>query len=304
MCFAIRDIKYVLGKNEIIIREKFPEFVPVIIKTGIEKVFETNGSALDLGVEALDELLGASSLLKSSIGCLIYVTQSQTDFLPSGACVLQDRCGLPNSIMAFDMSQGCSGFVQALSIAANLLNTFENIVIVCADTYRSKLDVADRATSPLFSDGASATWISRDGDLRVVGESHTTDGSGRDFLYHRIPTTETKEFLHMSGADVLLFSKRVVSSEIVKVLEKCSLDISEIDNWYFHQASKVVLDGLEQRFKTPKPFARNLQDIGNTVSSSIPILLHTRLAEVNSSRSLLCGFGVGLSTATMVLEKS
>jgi len=299
--FAIEDIQFVLGEHALVIRDKFPEFAKVIEKTGIEVVHETNLTAIELANLALKKLLDANPILREGASCLLYVSQSPDNYLPSGACTLQNLSGLHTSILAFDIGQGCSGFVQALTVAAKLVNYFENIVIVCADTYRSKLDRSDRSTSTVFSDGASATWISNRPKLEILAESHSTDGSGGKYLYHKIPKIGENSHLVMSGADVLLFTRRVVPMEIEIVLTNSGLPASEISYCFLHQASKLVLDGLASKFNDIKCIPSNISQIGNTVSSTIPILMSEYLMHINESVSILSGFGVGLSTATLVL---
>ena len=299
--FAIEDIQFVLGEHALVIRDEFPEFAKVIEKTGIEVVHETKSTAIELANLALEKLLVSHPTLREEVSCLLYVSQSPDSYLPSGACTLQNLSGLPTSMLAFDIGQGCSGFVQALTVAAKLINRFENIVIVCADTYRSKLDKSDRSTSTVFSDSASATWISNRPKLKILAESHSTDGSGGKYLYHKIPKMGENSHLVMSGADVLLFTRRVVPSEIDSVLANSGLSASEISYCFLHQASKLVLDGLTSRFNDIKCIPSNISQIGNTVSSSIPILMSDYLEHINESVSILSGFGVGLSTATAVL---
>jgi 3-oxoacyl-[acyl-carrier-protein] synthase-3 len=299
--FAIEDIKFVLGEHALVIRDKFPEFAKVIEKTGIEVVHETKTTAIELANLALEKLLNAHPNLREDASCLLYVSQSPDCYLPSGACTLQNLSGLPTSILAFDIGQGCSGFVQALTVAAKLVNRFENILIVCADTYRSKLNLSDRSTSTVFSDGASAVWISNRPKLEILAESHSTDGSGGKYLYQKISKDEKNSYLVMSGADVLLFTRRVVPGEIESVLTNAGLSSSEVSYCFLHQASKLVLDGLSSRFNGIQSIPTNISQIGNTVSSSIPILMSEFLDEINDSVSIVSGFGVGLSTATAVL---
>lgn len=299
--FAIEDIQFVLGEHALVIRDEFPEFAKVIEKTGIEIVHETNSTAINLAYLALEKLLVSHPTLRKEVSCLLYVSQSPDSYLPSGACTLQNLSDLPTSILAFDISQGCSGFVQALTVAAKLINRFENIVIVCADTYRSKLDKSDRSTSTVFSDGASATWISNRPKLEILAESHSTDGSGGKYLYQKISKDRENSHLVMSGADVLLFTRRVVPREIDNVLSISGLSASKISYCFLHQASKLVLDSLAVRFNDIKCIPSNISQIGNTVSSSIPILMSDFLNDINDSVSIVSGFGVGLSTATAVL---
>ena len=301
MGFAIRAISSEFGEIQISLRDQYPDFHNVISKTGIERVFETSGSAIELAIRALNKLFNENDLGRNEVGCLIYVSQSPSHFLPSGACLLQESCDLPESIMAFDLAQGCSGFVQALSLSTKLVEQFKNVVIVCADNYRSKLDPIDRSTSLLFSDAATATWISSQPKLNILAESHLTNGSGSKFLFHKVPAYNEKEFLYMAGADVLLFAKKCVPSEIKIALDRCGINSSDVSRWFMHQASKLVLDSLDQRIAPSGGVERNLEQIGNTVSSSIPILLQNRLSDLNEGINVLCGFGVGLSIATLVI---
>jgi 3-oxoacyl-[acyl-carrier-protein] synthase-3 len=302
--FAIEDIHFALGEHALDVRSEFPDFAKVIEKTGIDVVHETDFNAIDLAYLALEKLLIANPNLKEKVSCLLYVSQSPDRYLPSGACLLQNLCGLPTSILAFDIGQGCSGFVQALAVVAKLIERFENIVIVCADNYRSKLDPNDRSTNTVFSDGASATWISNRPLLEIIAESHSSDGSGGKYLYQMVPKTGENSQLVMSGADVLLFTRRVVPSEIENALGKSGVSSSDVSYCFFHQASKLVLDGLSSRFTEFGCIPSNISHVGNTVSSSIPILMSDYLCDINESVSVLCGFGVGLSTATIVLANT
>lgn len=300
--FSIRAIAVEFGETELSLRQHFPEYLRTIEKTGIETVFQTKRSAVELASSAVNRLFEESELRRDEVECLIYVTQSPKYLLPSGACILQNECEISRSAMAFDLGQGCSGFVQALSIAATLTKNFANTIIVCADTYRSKLNPTDHSTSLLFSDVASAVWINSEPTLQILAESHFTDGSGKEFLYQAAATGDTREFLHMSGADVLLFTKNQVPKEISKTLSAIQFAPSDISKWFIHQASRLVLDVIENRMSLHGRLERNLSRVGNSVSSSIPILLKEQIDHLDEGPSLLCGFGVGLSIATMILE--
>lgn len=303
MGFAFRDIATVLGERcESVINN--PVFAPVVQKTGIPVVFETDGSSLDLARSAIRQLLDRNTDLRGKVDVLICVTQSPVDLLPSMSCRLQHDCDLPNNILAFDIGQGCSGFVQAFVLTAKLLLKFDNILIVCTDSYRSKLDHSDRSTASVFSDAATVTWVSSGGDLSVLAESHFADGSGRKFLFQEVLANGVPGTLHMSGADVLLFAQRVVPEEISRLLTMADVSSDEIDNWYFHQASKLVLDKLESRIHPKSPIRRNIEHFGNTVSSSIPLLLAEDLDLLGGKLSVLCGFGVGLSASCVLVGPS
>jgi 3-oxoacyl-[acyl-carrier-protein] synthase-3 len=203
--------------------------------------------------------------------------------------------------LAFDIGQGCSGFVQALYLASKLIVDFDHVLIVCCDTYRAKLDQMDRSTSTLFSDAATAVLISRGGSMRVVGHSHITDGSGASMLYHSRSSSRNNGRLFMSGSDVLLFTKRVVFRQAEETISRAGKKIEDVDNVVVHQASKLVLDELERRFGSEIHFPRNIEKYGNTVSSSIPLLIEDKLEMINAETTIMCGFGVGLSSSCLLL---
>ncbi len=300
MGFRILDIAYALGEKPISIRERFPDDISRLIsKTGIETVYETEGTALDMAIKASREVLERHPDIR--IGAVIYVTQSPVYFLPANACILHDALGLPRAAMAFDINQGCSGFVQGLCVATALLPSAGAVLLVCADRYRSKLRHDDRSTQAVFSDGASATLITSEPRIRIAAQTHDTYGAGRPMLYQGIGSAENDGFLHMSGADVFLFTRRQVGPQLAQTLASAGLALGDLDSVFVHQASALVVDNMAKEFAAAKAVPSNVGEVGNTVSSSIPILLTRHLDIVNTGRNALCGFGVGLSSSCVVL---
>lgn len=299
--FAIERITVALGEKSINIANEMPMFAEAIAKTGIHVVHETSGNAVDLAVRAVEEMRIRKPESISSLGALLVVSQSHTMHLPSMAFEVQDRCSLPKDIFAVDINQGCSGFVQALQIAVSLVQDRKNILIVCADNYRSKLEKNDRSTNVVFSDAATATLVSDRAELQILGSSHFSDGSGRRLLYQSIDCIDNSGYLHMSGSDVWMFTKRVVFSQISKALEKSGVHASEVGQYYLHQASNLVLDDLKKKIGVEASVPVEMGLIGNTVSSTIPILLENRIAQLKNQISVLSGFGVGLSASSMVI---
>lgn len=301
--FRIVGVTHELGENEIDVVSISPEFEKAVPKTGIPRVFSTHRDSYDLSLVALKKLVEQHPEITSGPLALLHVSQSNQEFLPAYSCRLQSDAGLPEETLAFDVGQGCSGFVQGLFLASRLLLDYENVVIVCCDTYRTKLDPADRSTSTVFSDAATATLVRGGGKLRIASSVHLTDGSGAKFLYHSRDTVRNNGKLFMAGGDVLVFTKRVVFRQAVDALGRAGLSLENVDNVYAHQASKLVLDELERRFGDAVNFPRNIEEFGNTVSSSIPLLIRNRLDEVNSGTSIMCGFGVGLSSSCLILTE-
>ena len=182
---SIKAIETALPKNSFKIsslKRKNPTWniKKIIDKTGIEKIWYTqkNQTALDLGFQASKKVL--KKINKKSVDTLIYVTQSPEYFLPTTACILQHKLGLNNNTKAFDINLGCSGFVYALFVASSLVqnNMSKNILIVCADTYTKYIENSDRTNKTIFSDGASATLVSKSKKKYFGNFLMGTEGSG------------------------------------------------------------------------------------------------------------------------------
>lgn len=305
---------------EVLQRDNSDWDMPKILdKTGIHnRYISTLGeTAVDLAFEAGKKLL-RNIPKHDDIDLLILVTQSPDYVLPTSACILQDRLGLSKNCMAFDINLGCSGFVYALSIASGLIESgvAHKGLILCADTYTKYIEKNDRTCRPLFSDGAAAILV-EGSDIDCIGPfEFGTDGAGHDrLIVKNSGARETdpavnacRGSLVMHGSDVFLFTMRVVPSCVTKLLNQAGLTLENIDLIVFHQASKLVIENLIRTMSLNKEKVfTNFENIGNTVSASIPIALKDaetqgRLKEGDTV--LLVGFGVGLSWGATLIRWS
>jgi 3-oxoacyl-[acyl-carrier-protein] synthase-3 len=289
----------------------------ILEKTGIyNRYISAQGeTAVDLAFAAGEKLLAEFSC-REKIDLLILVTQSPDYVLPTSACILQDRFLFSNSCMAFDVNQGCSGFVYALSIAGALIESgvAHKGLILCADTYSKYIEKNDRTCRPIFSDGAAAVLVEGSKEDHMGPFEFGTDGSGYDRLIVKHsgarganrPIDMHRGSLKMHGSDIFLFTMRVIPACINNLLERAGLTHQEVDLFVFHQASKLVIDSLIRQMSLHKEkFFVNYDSIGNTVSASIPIALKDatvqgRLKEGNTV--ILVGFGVGLSWGATLIR--
>ncbi|MFL2693709.1 MAG: 3-oxoacyl-[acyl-carrier-protein] synthase III C-terminal domain-containing protein [Gammaproteobacteria bacterium] len=270
-------------------------------KTGIKTIHRSDYSAYDLAIKASCKLKSLPDV-RDEIKYLIYVTQSPSFYLPNHASRLQNELDITKSSMCFDINQGCSGFVQALVAMNSLLNDSQDLgLIVCADTYSHHLSAEDRSTQVLFSDGATATLIKGGGKWQIKASSHLTDGSGADML---VKNTEASTSLVMDGASVFQWTRRELGKQIKNLLNINNFNIEQIDGFYLHQASKLVLTNVLKSLGVDNNLApTSLHLTGNLVSSSIPFLLENNLDLFNNSKHLIMsGFGVGLSCSTCLLK--
>lgn len=295
-------IKTHLGENKISVYEIFKNH-DLIKKTGIEHVYETQLSSVQLAKKACEKIKDLNS---RKIKLCIMVTQTPDDFLPANSIKLTDEINLSKNCFAFDINQGCSGFVQALCVVSKLVRFYDEILLVTVDKYRSKLRVDDRATNAVFSDGAAATIISKNGSCKIVYEDHYVDGSKRSLLYQTINKEENDGFLHMSGAELWMFTRLKVVPQICKAIEFCKMKKLNLEGIYMHQASKTVVDGISNLLPVHTDLIfRSYNLYGNTVSSTIPFMLERYPLKFKNENSvfIIAGFGVGLTSSIIVLGK-
>ncbi|MCK9206160.1 MAG: ketoacyl-ACP synthase III [Salinivirgaceae bacterium] len=285
-------------------------------------IVSENQTALDLATEAAKLTLQGYN--KGNIDFIILCTQSPDYFLPTSACILQDRLGLSKNIGAFDFNLGCSGYVYGLSIAKGLVDTgsAKAVLLVVAETYSKHIHPLDKANLSIFGDGAAASIVEK-GDNGIGEFVFGTDGSGYEKLivknggFKNRLETDVKNFeygtgnitnnncLYMDGPEIFNFTIETIPAIIEKTLLKNNLTVDEVDYFIFHQANKFMLDHLRNKLGIPKSkFYINLESTGNTVSATIPIALTRALDEgliVKGNKVLLAGFGVGLSWASTII---
>jgi 3-oxoacyl-[acyl-carrier-protein] synthase-3 len=302
MKFSFEAIDYKLGENKLEVSSLFPENIERLVsKTGVRYVFETSSSPLQLAREALDGILQKYSEIKNEISVIIYVTQTPDFELPAHSCILQGEFAFNNNMFVTDIHQGCNGFTQGLSLALKYLRPDSYGLIICADAYRSKLDPADRSTNAVFSDGASVTLISSKPSIEILSQTDTVDGQYWNLLFQKSTGQSEQNHLFMNGREVYSYTRRTVEKEIRSTVAHANLKISDLSFIAPHQASKVVVEGIKQAFDGEAKVLQNVEEFGNTVSSTIPILLRNELNTLNTSVNILCGFGVGLLCTTLLL---
>ena len=297
-------------------------------KTGVatRHIAAAGECASDLAVTAARRLMEQESVAPSSVDFILYCTQTPDYILPSTACTLQHRLGLPMACGALDYNLGCSGYIYGLGLAKALIETDQarTILLLTADTYSKLINPADKSVRTLFGDGAAATLISLGSEECSIGPFvYGTDGGGAANLI--VPTggmrrpvvfqaelvpddsgnSRTVNDLYMNGAEVFNFTLRAVPQAIQQLLAKAGIAQDDVDLYVFHQANRFMLDHLRRKLQIPlEKFVIAMEEVGNTVSSSIPMALE-RAQETGQlkrgARVMLVGFGVGYSWgATLV----
>lgn len=313
--------KNIISNSDII--KDFPEWSEkkISLKIGINQRFISGEmTAGDMGIMAAENLFNNNKIDRNQIDVLLFCTQSPDYYLPTTACIMQDRLKLPTSVAAFDYNLGCSGFAYGLGIAKSMIvsGMAENVLLITAETYQKHIHKTDRGNRALFSDAAAATLISSEGWAEIGNVVYGTDGSGYDKLIvkaggARMPKTgiepssdtPSPDYLYMDGPSIFNFTLEVVPKLVNDILNKNNLNIEDIDLYVFHQANKHMLKFIREAINIPEEkFYMCLENYGNTVSSTIPIALFCAYKEgllKPGQKIMTTGFGVGLSWAGEIL---
>ena len=273
-------------------------------KIGIASVARKKSSekASDLCVLAYDDLVACvNESALNDIEFLCVCTQNGDYQLPQTSAILQSKLGISKNCAAFDISLGCSGYVYSLHIAKSFMesNGIKKGLLFTSDPYSDIIDTNDKNTDLLFGDGATVTLLTENSVFDVKNGAFETDGSRFDHLIIR-----NNELLVMNGRGIFEYVMKEVPPIVDKCLETNGFKKEDIDLFLLHQASKYMIDILCRRMKLePEKTPFVIKDYGNTISSSIPIMLRDYLEDTTKKNILICGFGVGLSLACSILRR-
>jgi len=326
MNIGIKAIEYylpqkILSNSEL--AKVFPEWTEekIFNKTGIANrhIADDDEYVSDLAYCAAKKLFDNHSIQPQSIDFVILFTQSPDYNIPTTACILQDKLGIPKSAGAFDINLGCSAFIYGLAVAKSLIHAriATNVLLITAETYSKYIDPNNKSVVTIFGDGAAAALIAESETSQIKEFDFGTDGSGASQLI--VPSSGTRSrqarlpvhggnqdrCLYMNGPEIFNFTIDVVPRSVENVLKRNNLAMEDIDFFVFHQANSYMLSHLRKKCNIPEDkFYVDMADTGNTVSSTIPIALFKAEKEGRIRRGdtiLLAGFGVGLSWGSTII---
>lgn len=314
--------------NEELVKE-FPEWSvdKVAQKVGVDSrhLAAKNETAGDMAEKAARNLFEEYNIDPESIDFLMLCTQSPDYFLPSTACILQDRLGIPTTAGAFDYNLGCSGCIYGMAMAKGLIaaGIAKNVLLLTAETYNKYLHHEDKSNRSIFGDGAAACLISTEGFAEIGEFSLGTNGRGANNLIVKTGASRQKsatgkyvedeeghiwhdDYLYMNGGAIFNFTLDVVPAMMKDILTMNKQEKDDIDYYVFHQANKFMLSTIRKVCVLPKEkFYINLSETGNTVSSTVLIGLKECI-ENNTIKAgdtvMITGFGVGLSWGGTILR--
>lgn len=297
-------------------------------KTGIQNRYVAKEELVsDLAVKAGNQFFDEYNFVRNDLEFLLLCTQSPDYFLPTTACLVQHQLRLPESVGAVDFNLGCSGYIYGLAVAKGLCDsaTISNCLLLTSETYSKHIHPLDKSSRTIFGDGATATLVNKDLCRKIGKFVFGTDGSGGKNLIvpaggmaepHTVETAteevdkagniRSKNHLYMNGPEIFSFTLRTVPNLIEKTLSKNNLQKNQVDLYVFHQANRFILETLRDKLEIPEDkFYMDVEDTGNTVSSSIPIALKRAMDKGIIAKDMtvcIAGFGVGYSWGATVLK--
>lgn len=315
---AITAIDYYLPAGRLTndqLAKEFPEWgaEKIAEKTGIQArhIAGQNECSSDLAESAARRLFEARRADPAAIDFVLFCTQTPDFALPTSACLLQHRLGIPTCAGALDFNLGCSGYIYGLSLAKGLIETGQArcVLFLTGETYSKLLAPTDKSVRTIFGDAGAATLITavESAASEKIGPFvlGTNGRGGPNLVCHQGGFRGAKaeaaghETLWMNGPEIFNFTLQVVPETVRELLVRAGLQQAQVDLFVFHQANHYMLDHLRKKLKVPpEKFVVAIAESGNTVSCTIPIALHQAQAEgrlESGMRVMLVGFGVGYS---------
>ena len=275
----------------------------IIDKIGIEQVArkKTDETTSDLCLKAYSNLLEHRDINIDDIGLICVCTQNGDYVLPHTSAVLHKKLHAPKKCAVFDINLGCSGYVYSINIVKSFMEQhhIKNGLLFTADPYSKILDPDDKNTNLIFGDAASVTLLSTDYVYDIKETSYYSFGDMYDTLIK-----ENNAPLFMDGKMIFNFTLLNVPDAVNECLKINEIIDSNVDIYIMHQANKYMVNSIVERANIARhkvPY--DIQGYGNTVSSSIPIILSSYINKPHIENIILCGFGVGLSIAAVYIKR-
>jgi len=299
----ILKIGTALGSKKIKIQDLIKKNYQKIIKTtGISKVFHVTAKEdiISLATKASKKVLKS----EKNVDAIILITQTPKYNIPSNSFIIQKNLNIQKKCLVFDINQGCSGYIYGLKVAEGLLDSkkINKVLLITTDNYSrycKKLNV-----KLLFSDCATATLLVK--SKNKLKFNFFSDGNNYNYLCQENDNYSKdieNNSLYMNGNKLFHFSLNEVPNLINELLKENNIKKRDLDFILLHQASSIINNSLVNKIGVEKnKFLSNYKKFGNTVSSTIPLLLSENLKKLKNKKIILCGFGVGLSVSACYYE--
>lgn len=266
--------------------------------------------------KAAKQLMRKTKSLPESIDAVIVATTTPDYHFPSTASILCDKLGLKNAF-AFDLQAACSGFLYALEMASSLIcsGRHKKIIIVGGDKMSSMVNYSDRATCPIFGDGAAAFMVEASTeDYGIVDSILRTDGKGLPFLHMKaggsvcppsyFSIDNKMHYIYQEGRTVFKYAVSNMSDVTAAIAEKHQLDKSNIDWIVPHQANLRIIDAVANRLEVPlEKVMINIERYGNTSAGTLPLCVWDFEKRLKKGDNLIfTAFGAGFTWGAVYVK--
>lgn len=294
----------------------------IVERTGIQRrhICADDEVTSDLSLFAARKALEAADLTPTDLEMILVATVSGDQVMPSTACVLQEKLGC-RRVMSFDITAACSGFVYGLSIADQYIKngTYQNILVVGAETLHRIVNYKDRDTCILFGDAAGAAIVSRardtdDADIfsthmhaeGQLGDLFRLPGGGSKHPLSQYVLDNNMQFVTMKGREIFKNAVRTMSQCCQEALEANQVSSAEVDWLIPHQANRRIIEAVAKHFDFPvEKVIINVHETGNTSAATVPVALDEGIRDGRIKRGqtlLLCAFGAGITSGSVLLR--
>lgn len=304
------------------------EVANIIKATGVERVriADKTDCSSDMCLNAAEQLIQAEGIDRSDIDGLVFVSQTTDWILPATSISLQDRLGLSKDTVCIDIHYGCSGYIYGIFQAATWISTgaCKNVLVLAGDTTSQMINPKDKSLRMVFGDCGTATIVGQ--GISEMGFHIQSDGSGSDRLIvpaggFRLPISEvtsklqwdedkngrTQNDLFMDGMAIFNFAITKVHKNINELISMMEWNKEDVGMFALHQANEFMVNYVRKKLKIDASVApTNCRDFGNTGPATIPLLLSDvcSSSEYNLKKTVMCGFGVGLSWGSIAADLS
>lgn len=266
--------------------------------------------------KAAKQLMQRTKSNPEDIDLVIVATTTPDYRLPSTASILCERLGLTRAF-AFDMQAVCSGFLYALETGANFIRSgnYKKIIVVGADKMSSIIDYTDRATCPIFGDGAAAFMLEpTTEDYGVMDAVLRTDGKGLPFLHIKAggsvcaPSYYTMDnhmhYIYQEGRTVFKYAVANMSSACESIIERNHLSKDELAWVIPHQANQRIISAVTQRLEVPSEKVMvNIERYGNTSAATLPLCIWDFESKLKKGDKLIfTAFGAGFAWGAVYVK--